>query len=187
MLDWSDDVVRLQNRVAAVAAWHPDMELPDISTPHLMQTAGSWLPMYLVEGSRVMTSVTEMKKLDLRDIIWATIPYDKQQEIDRLAPEYVVVPTGSRIRIDYRQGSAAPVVSVRLQECFGMTETPTVDDGRQPLLMELLSPGFKPVQLTQDLANFWHETYFDVRKELKRRYPKHCWPDNPLDAKAVKK
>ena len=152
MLDWSDDVVRLQNRVAAVAAWHPDMELPDISTPHLMQTAGSWLPMYLVEGSRVMTSVTEMKKLDLRDIIWATIPYDKQQEIDRLAPEYVVVPTGSRIRIDYRQGSAAPVVSVRLQECFGMTETPTVDDGRQPLLMELLSPGFKPVQLTQDLS-----------------------------------
>ena len=78
-------------------------------------------------------------------------------------------------------------MSVRLQECFGMTETPTVDDGRQPLLMELLSPGFKPVQLTQDLANFWHETYFDVRKELKRRYPKHCWPDNPLDAKAVKK
>lgn len=187
MLDWNDGVARLQNRVAAVAAWHPDMELPDISTPHLMQTAGSWLPMYLVEGNRVMTSVAEMKKLDLRDIIWATIPYDKQQEIERLAPEHVVVPTGSRIRIDYRQGAAAPVVSVRLQECFGMMETPTVDDGRQPLLMELLSPGFKPVQLTQDLANFWRETYFDVRKELKRRYPKHCWPDNPLDAKAVRK
>ena len=143
--------------------------------------------MYLVEGSRVMTSVTEMKKAGLErhhlgndTIRQAAGDRPARSRIRRRA-------TGSRIRIDYRQGSAAPVVSVRLQECFGMTETPTVDDGRQPLLMELLSPGFKPVQLTQDLANFWRETYFDVRKELKRRYPKHCWPDNPLDAKAVKK
>ena len=94
-----------------------------------------------------------------------------------------MMPTGRHARIDYRKGAEAPVLSVRLQECFGMTTTPTVDDGRQAVLMELLSPGFKPVQLTQDLASFWQTTYFEVRKELKRRYPKHQWPENPLQAK----
>ena len=96
------------------------------------------------------------------------------------------MPTGSRIRVDYRQGAEAPVVSVRLQECFGLTDTPRVDEGRRPVLMELLSPGFKPVQLTQDLSSFWQTTYFEVRKELRRRYPKHFWPDNPTEAPATK-
>ena len=96
------------------------------------------------------------------------------------------MPTGSHIRIDYRQGSEIPVLSVRLQECFGLTDTPRINEGRQPVLMELLSPGFKPVQLTQDLKSFWENTYFEVRKELKRRYPKHYWPENPLEAEAVR-
>ena len=96
------------------------------------------------------------------------------------------MPTGSHIRIDYREGSDAPIVSVRLQECFGMTDTPRVDNGTRPLLMELLSPGFKPVQLTKDLRSFWNDAYFEVRKELRRRYPKHYWPDNPLEAQAVR-
>ena len=106
--------------------------------------------------------------------------------VDRWAPSHLQVPTGSRIRVDYRQGAEAPVVCVRLQECFGLTDTPRVDDGRRPVLMELLSPGFKPVQLTQDLRSFWSGTYFEVRKELRRRYPKHYWPDNPLEAEAVR-
>jgi ATP-dependent helicase HrpB len=109
-----------------------------------------------------------------------------QQEVDRLAPSHIVVPTGSRIRLDYRYGAEAPVLSVRLQECFGMEETPCVDNGRVPVLMELLSPGYKPVQLTQDLRSFWSGTYFEVRSELRRRYPKHHWPDNPLEAEAVR-
>lgn len=96
------------------------------------------------------------------------------------------MPTGSHIRLDYRQGADAPVLSVRLQECFGMRETPRVDDGRVAVLMELLSPGFKPVQLTSDLGSFWRQTYFEVRSELRRRYPKHAWPDNPLEAEAVR-
>ena len=120
------------------------------------------------------------------DVLWAMIPYDLQMQIERFAPTHIVVPTGSRIKVDYRQGAAAPVLSVRLQECFGMEKTPCVNDGRQPLLMELLSPGFKPVQLTQDLESFWNTTYFEVRKELKRRYPKHYWPENPLEAEAVR-
>ena len=127
-----------------------------------------------------------MKKLDLKPIIWNLLSYDQQQLADRLAPTHLTVPTGSRIRVDYRQGAEAPVVSVRLQECFGLTDTPRVDEGRRPVLMELLSPGFKPVQLTQDLSSFWQTTYFEVRKELRRRYPKHFWPDNPTEAPATK-
>ena len=187
MMSWSDEAVcRLQRRVAQVAAWHPELALPDISTEHLLATAADWLPFYLDEGGRVKSSVQELRKLNLAEIIWNILPYDAQLMVDRLAPTHIEVPTGSRIRVDYRSGAEAPVLSVRLQECFGMEHTPCVNDGKQPVLMELLSPGFKPVQLTQDLSSFWQGTYFEVRKELKRRYPKHYWPENPLEAEAVR-
>ena len=187
MMAWSEKAVeQVQRRVAQVAAWHPEMALPDVSTEHLLSTAADWQPFYLEEGGRVKTSVQELRKLNLAEIIWNILPYEAQLEVDRLAPTHIEVPTGSHIRIDYRSGAEAPVLSVRLQECFGMERTPCVDDGRQPLLMELLSPGFKPVQLTQDLASFWQGTYFEVRKELRRRYPKHYWPENPLEAEAVR-
>ena len=187
MMAWSEKAVeQVQRRVAQVTAWHPEMALPDVSTEHLLSTAAQWLPFYLEEGGRVKTSVQELRKLNLADIIWNILPYEAQLEVDRLAPTHIEVPTDSHIRIDYRSGAEAPVLSVRLQECFGMERTPCVDDGRQPLLMELLSPGFKPVQLTQDLASFWQGTYFEVRKELRRRYPKHYWPENPLEAEAVR-
>ena len=187
MMAWSEKAVeQVQRRVAQVAAWHPELALPDVSTEHLLSTAADWLPFYLEEGGRVKTSVQELRKLNLADIIWNILPYEAQLEVDRLAPTHIEVPTGSHIRIDYRSGAEAPVLSVRLQECFGMERTPCVDDGKQPLLMELLSPGFKPVQLTQDLASFWQGTYFEVRKELRRRYPKHYWPENPLEAEAVR-
>lgn len=187
MMAWSDnDVQRLQRRVAQVAEWHPELNVPNISTEHLLATADTWLPFYLDEGGRVKTTANELRRLNLADILWNILPYDIQKEVDRLAPTHIVVPTGSHIRIDYRQGAEAPVLSVRLQECFGMEQTPRVNEGRQPVLMELLSPGFKPVQLTQDLASFWETTYFEVRKELRRRYPKHYWPENPLEAEAVR-
>ena len=187
MMAWSEKAVeQVQRRVAQVAAWHPELALPDVSTEHLLSTAADWLPFYLEEGGRVKSSVQELRKLNLAEIIWNLLPYEAQQEVDRLAPTHIEVPTGSRIRIDYRTGAEAPVLSVRLQECFGMERTPCVDDGKRPVLMELLSPGFKPVQLTQDLASFWQSTYFEVRKELRRRYPKHYWPENPLEAEAVR-
>ncbi|WP_418788087.1 ATP-dependent helicase HrpB [Leyella stercorea] len=187
MMAWSEKAVeQVQRRVAQVAAWHPELALPDVSTEHLLSTAADWLPFYLEEGGRVKSSVQELRKLNLAEIIWNLLPYEAQLEVDRLAPTHIEVPTGSRIRIDYRTGAEAPVLSVRLQECFGMERTPCVDDGKRPVLMELLSPGFKPVQLTQDLASFWQGTYFEVRKELRRRYPKHYWPENPLEAEAVR-
>ena len=96
------------------------------------------------------------------------------------------MPTGSNIRISYRQGAEFPILSVRLQECFGMKQTPYINNGKTPILMELLSPGFKPVQLTLDLENFWNSTYFEVRKELRRNYPKHFWPDTPAESNPTK-
>ena len=126
------------------------------------------------------TTVAELKRIDLCAALWTLLG------VERLAPSHIAVPTGSRIRVEYRQGADAPVLRVRLQECFGMTDTPRVDDGKRPVLMELLSPGYKPVQLTADLRSFWTNTYFEVRKELRRRYPRHAWPDDPLEAEAVR-
>ena len=182
MLDFSDEVGNLQRRVAAVASWHPELSLPDLSADAVLKRAADWLPPFLGKA----TTVQELKKIDLTQALWSLLDYGQQQAVERFAPSHITVPTGSRIRVEYRQGAELPVLRVRLQECFGLTDTPRVDDGKRPVLMELLSPGFKPVQLTQDLGSFWRDTYFEVRKELRRRYPKHSWPDNPLEAPAVR-
>lgn len=180
MLSFSDEVQSLQRRIAFVASRHPELALPPITGDALCQSAPEWGPLFIGRA----TTTAELKKLDLCEVVWSRLGYDQQQAVDRLAPTHVVVPTGSRIRLEYRVGAEAPVLRVRLQECFGLTDTPRVDG--MPVLMELLSPGFKPVQLTSDLRSFWQGTYFEVRKELRRRYPKHSWPDNPLEAEPVR-
>ena len=182
LLNLSDSFRELQRRIIVCSSWHPELALPDVTTDGLLAKADEWLPMY--SGGAV--NAAGLKKIDMAAVLWAQLSYEQQREVDRVAPSHVTVPTGSRIKIDYREGSDAPVVSVRLQECFGMTDTPRVDNGMRPLLMELLSPGFKPVQLTKDLRSFWSDAYFEVRKEMRRRYPKHYWPDNPLEAQAVR-
>lgn len=182
LLNLSGSFRQLQRRIMACSAWHPELALPDVTTDGLLKKADEWLPMY--SGGAVTAAA--LKKIDMAAVLWAQLSYEQQKEVDRIAPSHVTVPTGSHVKIDYRDGSDAPVVSVRLQECFGMTDTPRVDNGTRPLLMELLSPGFKPVQLTKDLRSFWSDAYFEVRKELRRRYPKHYWPDNPLEAEAVR-
>lgn len=186
ILNFSEDVERLQRRISAVSSWHPELELPDLSTETIFKNTREWLPFYLENDGKLKTNITELKKIDLCAAVWAMLSYEQQQTIEKLAPSHIIVPTGSRIRVDYRQGADNPIVSVRLQECFGLADTPRVDNGKRPVLMELLSPGFKPVQLTQDLRSFWQNIYFEVKKELKRRYPKHYWPENPLEAEAVR-
>ena len=180
MLSFSDEVQNLQRRIAFVASRHPELALPPVAGDALCQSAPEWGPLFIGKA----TTTAELKKLDLCEVVWSRLGYDQQQAVDRLAPTHVVVPTGSRIRLEYRVGAEVPVLRVRLQECFGLTDTPRVDG--MPVLMELLSPGFKPVQLTSDLRSFWQGTYFEVRKELRRRYPKHSWPDNPLEAEPVR-
>lgn len=175
MFDFNDDVQSLQTRIAVAALWHPELALPDVGTECVLASASDWLPLYIGDA----TSAQELRKIDMQAVILAMLSYDQQQELDRIAPTHVVLPNGRRARIQYRRGADAPVVSARLQDCFGMTQTPRVDGGTRPVLMELLSPGFKPVQLTQDMEGFWRNTYFEVRKELRRRYPKHNWPEKP--------
>lgn len=180
MLDFSDEVQNLQRRIAFVAARHPELELPKVDNEALCQGANEWGPLFIGKAD----TTADLRKIDLAEVVWSRLSYDQQQAVDRLAPTHIAVPTGSRIRLEYRQGAEAPVLRVRLQECFGLTDTPQVDGG--PVLMELLSPGFKPVQLTSDLRSFWQGTYYEVRKELRRRYPKHAWPDNPLEAEPTR-
>lgn len=176
MLDFaSEDVQQMQRRIAVLASWHPELELPDLSTEVVLGLATEWLPMYLGKA----TTTAELKRIDLHAALWAMLTYDQQQQAQRLAPTHLQLPSGKRVRVEYRQGAELPIVRVKLQECFGLAETPRIDGGKRPVLMELLSPGFKPVQLTQDLRSFWQTTYFEVRKELRRRYPKHAWPEKP--------
>ena len=174
------EVGGLQQRVAWVSARHPSLSLPDLSTEAVLSRAGEWVPLYIGKA----TTAAQLRKISLTDVLWGLLSYEEQQAVERIAPTHITVPTGSRIALEYRQGADAPVLRVRLQECFGLSDTPRVDGS--PILMELLSPGFKPVQLTSDLASFWSGTYFEVRKELRRRYPKHHWPDNPLEAEPVR-
>lgn len=182
MFDFSDQVGNLQRRIATVAAWHPELNLPEVDTETLLSHAAEWGPLFIGKAS----TAEQLKKIDMQEVVWSRLTYGQRQAVERLAPSHVQVPTGSLIRLDYRLGADAPVLKVRLQECFGLLDTPRVDDGKRPILMELLSPGYKPVQLTSDLRSFWEGTYFEVRKELRRRYPKHAWPDDPLAADPVR-
>ncbi|NIP81958.1 MAG: ATP-dependent helicase HrpB, partial [Gemmatimonadetes bacterium] len=122
-----------------------------------------------------------LKRLDLTAILLGLLPRDRRQRLDAWAPDRIEVPSGSKVRIDYADPEA-PVLAVRLQEVFGLRETPRIAGGRVPLTLHLLSPAHRPVQVTQDLASFWRSTYFEVKKDLKGRYPKHYWPDDPLEA-----
>lgn len=177
MFDFNEDVTRLQQRIATVAEWHPELDLPVVTTEHLLNTASEWLPMYMGRA----TTVQELRKIDICEVIKGVVGYELMQRVDSIAPTHLRLPGGRTARIDYRTGNPVPVVSARLQDCLGLLDTPRLDGGTRPVLMELLSPGFKPVQLTQDLRGFWSNTYFEVRKELKRRYPKHRWPDDPFN------
>jgi ATP-dependent helicase HrpB len=128
----------------------------------------------------------DFKKLDLSQILLHQLTFEQQQLFDTLAPAKINVPSGSQIKLEYKEEGATPLLSVRLQELFGLLETPKVNQGKISVLIEMLSPGFKPVQLTQDLKSFWAKGYFEVKKELKRRYPKHEWPEDPISAEAVR-
>lgn len=177
MFDFNDEVQSLQLRISVASSWHPELDFPDISTEKLFARAAEWLPLYI---GRAITA-QDLRKIDMRNVILGLLTYEQQVELEKIAPTQIKLPSGRNVRIRYRRGAEAPVVSARLQDCFGLMQTPRVDNGKRQVLMELLSPGFKPVQLTQDMEGFWRTTYFEVRKELRRRYPKHKWPENPFN------
>ncbi len=182
LLTFDDAVVDWQRRVLSLRQWQPEGAWPDVSTATLIQYPERWLAPYL-GGIR---KAEELRKLRLFDILAHSLSYERQQALERLAPVGITVPSGSRIALRYSPIGEPPVLAVRLQEVFGLLDTPRVNDGRQPVVLHLLSPGFKPVQVTKDLRSFWQGAYFEVRSELKRRYPKHAWPEDPLKAEAVR-
>jgi ATP-dependent helicase HrpB len=148
-----------------------------VSDRALVDRAAEWLRPHLLGLRRR----SEVEALDLSSLLLSMLGWQQRTALDVLAPAHLEVPSGSRIRIDYSDPSA-PALAVRLQELFGLATTPTVAAGAVPLTLHLLSPAHRPVQVTRDLAGFWRSSYFDVRKELRGRYPKHEWPEDPLTA-----
>ncbi|HEY4101723.1 MAG TPA: ATP-dependent helicase HrpB [Gemmatimonadales bacterium] len=177
-LPWGD-AVTLRARLGFVH--HHDASWPDMSADALAERLDEWLGPDLA-GVR---NLDQLAGIDMKSALLRMLDWEQRRALDQLAPERIDVPSGSRVQVDYSD-PAAPVVAVRLQEVFGMTATPTVLGGRIPITMHLLSPARRPVQVTRDLASFWANGYFDVRKDLRGRYPKHHWPDNPLEAEAVR-
>ena len=182
LLGFDEKVCQWQNRVLSLRKWRPQEEWPDVTTDTLLQTNMNWLMPYL---KNVRTN-DDLKKTDLMKILPEIFDWEKKKSLDRLAPQTIAVPSGSQIKIQYFPNGAQPVLAVRLQELFGLAATPEINDGRTPLIIHLLSPGFKLVQVTTDLNSFWNNAYFEVKKELRIKYPKHSWPDDPWSSKPVK-
>ncbi len=174
-LPWSAGAVQLRARMSFVRM-HDD-RWPDVSDATLAATLTHWLAPH-VNGMRKWS---ELARVDWAEVLLLQLPWEQRALLDRLAPTHMEVPSGSRIAIDYSDATA-PVLAVKLQEVFGWTSTPLLLDGRVPLTLHLLSPAQRPVQVTRDLGGFWRTSYFDVRKELRGRYPRHPWPDDPLHA-----
>ncbi len=175
VLPWSEAAKQLRQRVAFLRRLDPAW--PDLSDEALVVSLPQWLGPH-VRGVR---RLEELAALDLAEILRERLGARERQLLETLAPTHLVVPSGSRIRIDYSDPDA-PVLAVRLQEMFGLAETPRIAGGRVPLTLHLLSPAGRPVQVTRDLARFWRAGYFEVRRELRGRYPKHAWPEDPLGA-----
>lgn len=180
-LPWTREARALQARITFARAGdtRAAKPWPAVDEPSLLETLETWLTPWL----NGMTRRDHWSRLDLHGAFLALLDWDQQQRLAELAPTHLTVPSGSRIPIDYSMDS--PTVSVRLQEVFGMHETPSIGGGRIPLTLQLLSPAHRPVQVTRDLASFWARGYADVKRELKGRYPRHYWPDDPLTAEAT--
>ncbi|HEV8015185.1 MAG TPA: ATP-dependent helicase HrpB [Stellaceae bacterium] len=181
VLPWSREPESLRRRVEFLrrtlgAPW------PDFSDAALLATLDDWLAPYLTG----MTRRAQFGNIDLVAALSAPLDYAQRRALDALAPSHVAVPSGSRIAVDYGAGDV-PVLAVKLQEMFGATSTPAIAGGKVPLVLHLLSPAGRPLQVTRDLAGFWRNSYPQIRGEMRGRYPKHPWPDDPLDAKPTAK
>lgn len=182
LLNWTDANTQWQARVLSIRTWRPHESWPDVSVDALLKTAEEWLAPFLGSANKR----SDLQRLEIQPMLDAIVSWEQQHLLNKLAPARVQVPSGSQISVRYFMQGEPPVMEVRLQEMFGLPETPVVNEGRTKVLLHLLSPGYKPVQVTQDLKSFWHTTYHEVRKELRMRYPKHHWPEDPWTAEAVR-
>ena len=177
VLPWSENAQRLRTRMQALRAWMPELGLPDLSDTSLLATLDTWLAPYLAGKHRLDALHAE----ELSQALSALFDREQRQLLDTQAPEQLVVPSGQPRRLEYA-GAEPPVLAVKLQELFGLADTPRVGSGRIPVTLHLLSPAGRPIQVTRDLRGFWERTYPEVKKELKGRYPRHPWPEDPWTA-----
>jgi len=184
-LPWSDALSQWRVRVQSLRAWMPELALPDLSDAALQATLDTWLTPAFIGKTRL----DALDETELGEALKAGIDWSLRQRIDQLAPTRMSVPSGMERHITYALDDAgepaSPVLAVKLQELFGLAETPRIVDGRIPLTIHLLSPAGRPLQVTQDLRGFWERTYPEVKKEMKGRYPRHPWPDDPWNAVAT--
>jgi ATP-dependent helicase HrpB len=182
VLEWGEKLEFWQARVLSLKLWRPEESWPDVHDEYLLQTLELWLAPFLDTVSKRI----ELQRLPGDTILSTILSWELNNKLDQLAPERLSVPSGSLIPLKYFFDGRPPAMEVRLQEVFGLLETPTVNEGRTKIILHLLSPGYKPVQVTQDLKSFWTNTYPEVRKELRTRYLKHSWPEDPWTAQAVR-
>jgi ATP-dependent helicase HrpB len=180
-LPWSKAQLQLRNRVMFLRRAEGD-EWPDLSDDALARTAAEWLAPFLTGK----TSLQQIGADDLATALDALLPWTLRKRLSAEAPTHFAAPSGSQVPIDY-EAEEGPKLSIRVQELFGLAVHPTIAGGRVPLLIELLSPAHRPVQMTRDLPGFWRGSYKDVRTDLRGRYPKHPWPDDPLTALATRR
>ena len=186
LFERSEAFEQWQSRLLLVREHDQRGSWPDVSDEGLLRCLDQWLAPYLQGNSLLqLTRLSHFKKLDFLEMVQTLLPWDLQQQLNQLVPTHIEVPSGSRVRIDYRE--SPPVLAVKLQEMFGCEATPTVINGEVALMVHLLSPARRPLQVTQDLAGFWRGSYEQVKKEMKGRYPKHPWPDDPMQAIATAK
>lgn len=179
-LPWSEGLREWQARVLGLRAWCSELNLPDVGDDWLLAHLDEWLLPALQGKSKL----GDLGTAELADALTGLLDYGARRELDLHAPREITVPSGMARKLTYTRGEA-PILAVKLQELFGLADTPRIAKGRVPVVLHLLSPGQKPVQVTQDLKGFWERTYPEVRKELKGRYPRHPWPDDPWTATAT--
>ncbi|MFH7319453.1 ATP-dependent helicase HrpB [Desulfurivibrio sp. D14AmB] len=177
LLPWNDQARELQARIAAVGCWQPEAGWPEVDDNYLHGHPEQWLTPWL-EG---ISGSDRLRRLNLAEILAARLSWSQRDYLAREVPTHLTVPSGSRRKLSYRPGEP-PVLAVRLQELFGLADTPRIIENRVPVLLHLLSPAGRPVQITSDLRGFWENAYQEVKKELKGRYPKHHWPEDPWQA-----
>jgi ATP-dependent helicase HrpB len=177
-LAWTPELRQWRARVAFLRRVEgQESRWPDLSDDALLQTLDDWLAPYL-SG---LTTLDRVTRLDLTQPLHALLSWEQQRQLERWAPTHLTVPSGSNVRVEYDTPDL-PILAVRLQEMFGCKDTPRLVDGKIPVMLHLLSPARRPVQITKDLSSFWKSAYLEVKKELRGRYPKHSWPDDPLTA-----
>jgi len=181
-LDWNDEVINWMGRINILRRYNPEENWPAMDRRALLNNAAEWLKLSLMK----IKNKEQLSKIRLLEHLKNLLPWELSMRLDELAPTKIMVPTGSQIQLNYAEDGSSVVLAVRLQEVFGWMKSPEINRGRIKILLHLLSPSYRPAQVTSDLLSFWKTGYHEVRKDLRGRYPKHHWPEDPLTAIAMK-